>query len=285
MRQPVHFIAHGSPLWIVDSTHRGPQFLTKLGKELLGAKEPPKAFLFVAAHWETSNGLKVTTSTSHSMVYDYYGFPKHFYDVNYPAKGSPEVAAAAIRLLKNAGFTVEPETKRGIDHGVFTPLMYLAPKQEIPVVVVSLPITNNPTDYFNLGVALQPLRDEGVAIIGAGYGTHNLMLQREIFLSGKYTDPLVPWAEDFVGGMVDAAAAPISERKAAVLSLFKRPTYRTAHPAPEHFAPFVVAAGAAGEDKSELISDWWYGGMESGHSWRFGELSATSSTNDQESSA
>lgn len=48
----------------------------------------------------------------------YYGFPPEYYKVEYPHKGSPELASKIIGLLKKAGIEAEG-VKRGIDHGVY----------------------------------------------------------------------------------------------------------------------------------------------------------------------
>ncbi|KAJ1550209.1 hypothetical protein HK405_001147, partial [Cladochytrium tenue] len=126
-RLPAYFLAHGNPYWLVTPTESGPRFLSKLGRRILQwpAAARPRAVLIVSAHWETSPGLRVTSVQKHKLLYDYYGFPDSFYDIQYPADGEPEVAAEASRLLSAAGFAVANETKRGLDHGAFTPLLYL----------------------------------------------------------------------------------------------------------------------------------------------------------------
>ena len=44
----------------------------------------------------------------------------------------------------------------------------------MPLVQVSLFAAEDPDQHFQLGAALQPLRDEGVVIIGSGMAVHNL---------------------------------------------------------------------------------------------------------------
>ena len=48
------------------------------------------------------------------MIYDFYGFPKALSEVQYPAKGSPELVAQVQELLADTDLKVDPE--RGFDH-------------------------------------------------------------------------------------------------------------------------------------------------------------------------
>lgn len=52
------------------------------------------------------------------LIYDFYGFPPHYYEYKYPNMGSPEIAEKVVERLANAGIDVERVT-RGLDHGVW----------------------------------------------------------------------------------------------------------------------------------------------------------------------
>ena len=108
------------------------------------------------------------------MLYDYYGFPEHTYKLSYPAPGAPEVAAKVKALIEKAGLPVATDGARGFDHGVFVPFLIVDPKAEIPVVMLSLRKDLDPAFHIALGKALEPLRDEGVAIVGSGMSFHDL---------------------------------------------------------------------------------------------------------------
>ncbi|KAI9338279.1 Extradiol ring-cleavage dioxygenase, class III enzyme, subunit B [Zopfochytrium polystomum] len=261
-RQPAYFLAHGNPYWIVAPQESGPRYLASLGKKILASDKRPTSVLVISAHWETSNGLKVTTAAQHDLLYDYYGFPKSFYDVRYPARGSPDLAARTSQLLQSAGFKVTSEPKRGLDHGAFTPLMYMFPNRELPVVQLSLPVTRGgagggPEEYLRMGRALAPLRDEGVLVLGLGYVTHNLRVFQTMGIGNARAPP--EWATDFTrrvrAAVVDAA--PGAERDAALLATYEAPSYRMASPSPEHYAPVLVAAGAGMDDKGVLVNEGW----------------------------
>ncbi|KAI9315058.1 Extradiol ring-cleavage dioxygenase, class III enzyme, subunit B [Zopfochytrium polystomum] len=275
-RQPCYFLAHGSPMWIVSPEDNGPRALAALGKKILASgPNRPKSLLVVSAHWETDNGLKITTAAKHDLLYDYYGFPPEFYDVKYPADGDPLLADRASRLLKGAGFRVSEEKSRGLDHGVFTPLLYLFPGCEIPVVQLSLPVTRDPNDYFMIGKALAPLRDEGVLILGLGFILHNL---RELFRamrSGKPSGPPPDWTTDFANRVRAAILESRTgeELQKALLATYDAPSYRMAAPSPEHYAPVLFAAGAGSEDKGTLVIDGWesLSSLFTNDSYRFGD--------------
>lgn len=83
----------------------------------------PTQLLVVSAHWESPGaGVAVTTASHPPLLYDYYGFPADSYKIEWPAPGSPALAARVSELLAPLGLPVEKEAKRGLDHGVFVPL-------------------------------------------------------------------------------------------------------------------------------------------------------------------
>ena len=64
--------------------------------------ERPKAFVVVTAHWEEAQPT-VSAAAAPGMLYDYYGFPAHTYQLKYPAPGAPEIAAEVKDLIAAAG--------------------------------------------------------------------------------------------------------------------------------------------------------------------------------------
>ena len=93
--------------------------------------EPPKAFLIVTAHWEADKPT-VSVNPKPGMLYDYYGFPEHTYELKYPAPGEPALAAEVKRLIEAAGLPVATDGERGFDHGMFVPLLIVDPKARDP---------------------------------------------------------------------------------------------------------------------------------------------------------
>ena len=86
----------------------------------------PKAVLVVSGHWEAPE-FTVQSAPNPTMLYDYGGFPDFTYRIQYPAPGSPQVAARVGELLDGAGIEVRTDASRGYDHGVFAPLYVMYP--------------------------------------------------------------------------------------------------------------------------------------------------------------
>ena len=64
--------------------------------------ERPKAFLVVTAHWEEAQPT-VSAAAAPGMLYDYYGFPPHTYQLNIRRPARPQIAAEVKRRLAAAG--------------------------------------------------------------------------------------------------------------------------------------------------------------------------------------
>jgi aromatic ring-opening dioxygenase catalytic subunit (LigB family) len=222
--------------------------------DLVGTR--PKAVLVISAHWETADPT-VGSAPNPPLVFDYYGFPEHTYKLEYPAPGSPPLAARVRELLADAGIASQEDATRGFDHGVFVPFLLMYPDAEIPVVQLSLRADLDPAAHIAIGHALAPLRDEGVLIVGSGMSYHNL---REF-----WSDDTEP-ARRFDAWLTDAVedADPASrDRKLAAWS--QAPGAHAAHPRSEHLLPLMVAAGAGGEDRGRrTYSDQVFGKAVSG---------------------
>jgi len=145
-------------------------------------------------------------------------------------------------------------TKRGIDHGVWVPLKRALPDFDIPLVQVSTFAHEDMQAHVKLGEALQPLRDEGVLIIGSGAAEHNL---REMW---QYMDrPTPSFVKSFDKNLEDSVLKHVGdERKTEVCKLNKDPSFRKCHPTAEHLMPLHVAVGAAGDDKAVKVLDHYF---------------------------
>jgi aromatic ring-opening dioxygenase catalytic subunit (LigB family) len=248
MRLPTLFVSHGGGPWPfmrdrIDDFAGTFAYLQKLPATLPGQ---PVAILSVSGHWEEPE-FTVATSARPPMVYDYYGFPEHTYRVQYPAAGSPEVAARVKQLLSSAGIGVAEDPERGFDHGTFVPLAVMYPQAQIPVVSLSLRANMSPAEHLRMGAALAPLRDEGVLILGSGLSYHNLRALRMAATAGPVSDQFEAWLTDAVS---DADPASRDQRLARWA---EAPAARLAHPREEHLIPLMVAAGAAGKSAGRTL--------------------------------
>ena len=246
-RLPTLFIPHGGgPCFFMDPPAGRPKDTwDRMAAYLRGLDaslgERPKAVLVISGHWETEHPT-VNVAERPALLFDYYGFPEHTYRLTYPAAGAPALAKRVRDLLGAAGFETDADAERGLDHGVFIPLMLIYPDADVPVLQLSLQRDLDPAVHLAMGRALAPLRDEGVLIVGSGMSYHNL---RGLF-SGQGDDQ----AERFDTWLTEAVEDPDpAARDRALTAWASAPDARAVHPREEHLLPLMVAAGAAGEDR------------------------------------
>jgi 4,5-DOPA dioxygenase extradiol len=242
-RMPTLFVAHGAPPLLDDA-----RWVAELG-QWAAAMPRPRAILMLSAHWEARPATLGATRTV-PLVYDFYGFPKHYYEQQYAARGAPELAQNIRAMLKGT-MAVADDPERGLDHGAYVPLVAMYPNADVPVLQMSLP--SHPRELFELGRALRPLREEGVLIVGSGFLTHNM---RALDWSNGRAQQ---WAVEFDQWAADAVA----QRDVDALLDFtnKGPGARIALPTQEHFVPLLVAAGAAHDHEAIQfpITGFWMG--------------------------
>lgn len=249
---PTVFIPHGGgPCFFMewnprDAWDRMAAFLRGLRGTL---PQPPRALVVVTAHWQEAD-FAVGAAQRPGLIFDYYGFPKHTYELQYPAPGEPALAARIGQLLGAAGLATHADDERGFDHGTFIPLLLMFPDADIPVVQLSLRQDLDAAAHLRAGRALQPLRDEGVLIVGSGMSFHNMR---------AYGDPRFgPVSDVFDTWLTQAVALPQPEREQALAAWDRAPQARLCHPprAEEHLLPLMVAAGAGGADAgAKVFSD------------------------------
>ncbi|MDI3317044.1 MAG: hypothetical protein QJR14_05445, partial [Bacillota bacterium] len=70
---------------------------------------------------------------------DFEGFPQAWYRVRYEPLGEPRLAKQITHRALEAGLPVRvSEELWGLDHGAWTPLLYLFPDADVPVVSLSM---------------------------------------------------------------------------------------------------------------------------------------------------
>ncbi|WP_058046716.1 dioxygenase [Streptomyces roseifaciens] len=245
-RMPALYLSHGAPPLADDELWTAQ--LAAWGAEL----PRPSAILVVSAHWEEAPLALGATGTV-PLVYDFWGFPEHYYRVRYAAPGAPGLAERIRKTLRGAGTPVQDVPDRGLDHGAYVPLVEMYPEADVPVLQISLP-TLEPRRLMEIGRKLAPLRDEGVLIVGSGFFTHNLAALRHAG-SGPpaWSAEFDAWGREALDAR-DVDALLDFERKA--------PAGHLAHPRTEHFAPLFVALGAAEDEldgQRSVIDGFWMG--------------------------
>jgi aromatic ring-opening dioxygenase catalytic subunit (LigB family) len=132
------------------------------------------------------------------------------------------------------------------------------PDADIPTVALSLRAGLDPVEHLRIGQLLEPLRDEGVAIIASGMSYHNM---RDFMspMAAVHSEAFDAWLSEVV-----TAAPGVRDEELARWS--SAPSARQSHPREEHLLPLMVAAGAAGEDKGRVdFSGMTMGARVSGH--------------------
>lgn len=259
---PSLFIAHGAPLLAIEDNSYT-QALNQLPNLL---PRRPRAIVMFSAHWESFT-QEVGVMETFPTIHDFGGFPQALYEIQYPAKGDPEIAEETVALLQAAGVPVSLNQSRGLDHGHWVVLKKVYPEAEIPVVSLSVNPQLSVEQQYAIGKALSPLRAKDVLIIGSGGTIHNFSyidmretsggafewaLEFEAWLQEKLTEWNVPDLAEY------RALAPHADKAV--------PVYGS-----EHFVPLIYAMGAADDVRSakRLHMSFRYGSLS--HSiWQFG---------------
>jgi 4,5-DOPA dioxygenase extradiol len=245
-RMPALYIGHGAPPLLDDPLWSGQL-------EALSADLPrPSAILIVSAHWEAA---PISLSASGApLVYDFGGFDAKYYEMTYRTPDASDLARKVAALMP-ATTPVHQHATRGLDHGAWVPLKIMYPGADVPVLQMSLP-TEDPGTLLQLGRRLQPLRDEGVLIIGSGFLTHGLRYLREFRI-----DAAAPgWSVEFDHWASEAMARGDVDALANFRELAPGMPY--AHPTVEHYTPLFVTLGASidpGVPAEQVIDGFWMG--------------------------
>lgn len=249
MKMPAVYIPHGAgPCFFMDwqpaNTWHG--MAAYLKGVVATLPQQPKAIVMVSAHW-LDDSFAATGHARPKLIYDYYGFPPHTYELTYPAAGAPELAARVQQLLEDAGIPARTDAQRGFDHGMFIPLKLMFPDANIPVIQLALQRSLDPQLHLQAGAALASLRDEGVLIVGSGMSFHNMR--------GYGDSAFTPLSEEFDQWLTKAVTSTPGERNRLLTDWTRVPQARACHPAgaEEHLLPLMVVTGAAGESTGRCV--------------------------------
>lgn len=224
---PVIFFGHGSPMNAL--THNR---YSEAWNQLGAALPKPKAILCISAHWYI-NETSVTAMDIPLTIHDFGGFPQELYNVQYPAKGDPELAVRVRQLL--SPINVEMDSDWGLDHGAWSVLVHAFPEANIPVIQLSIDRTQPAAFHYDLGKRLAPLRREEVLIIGSGNVVHNLRTL-------KWQDGAAPY--DWAARFNQRVRQHLIQREHAPLIAYDQlgEDARLSIPTPDHYLPLLYTA-------------------------------------------
>ena len=248
MADVIYFSHGGGPLPILgDPSHNEMiSFMKKLPEEL----EKPEAIIVISAHWE-EEVPSIIGSNSPSLFYDYYGFPKEAYEIKYSLPGNMDLVKQIKEVFEKNKVQLTIDGKRGLDHGVFIPLLMMYPEANIPVTQISLIKGLDPETHLSIGRVLNQLLREKILIIGSGFSFHNM--KAFDWAGENKTDEKNNGFQDW---LIEVCTGDYSqkEREDKLRNWEKVPNARYCHPREEHLIPLHVCCGAAGR-KGKLIFD------------------------------
>ena len=239
---PPLFISHGSPMTALHPGDAGIA-MQAMGRRLLARFGKPRAVLGVSAH-TLARDWTLLAAPQHEAVYDFGGFDPRLRTLRYDVAGAPDLASPVQALLQAAGLSVEIDAAGGLDHGLWTPLRYLFPEADVPVLPLAWNPEASPAELMAAGRALAPLAEDGVLILASGSITHNLRLFMQ--RGAPMNAPEMPESEAFRHWWAERAA----ERDWPALQAWahEAPHGMLMHPTDEHLLPWFLAAGAGGAE-------------------------------------
>jgi 4,5-DOPA dioxygenase extradiol len=253
---PSYFFAHGAPSIVLEDNE-----YTKLLKQFKDNNPRPKAIVIFSAHWE-ENVQTVSAAGTYETIYDFGGFQDELYQMTYPAQSDRVLVEQIESLFTKYGVENDRNEKRGLDHGAWAVLKLLYPDADIPVIALSVNRYLSNEQQYEIGKALEELREQDVMIIGSGGTVHNL---RKLNWQSEAVDG---WAEQFdnwIQSKLEAwdTAALFQYRDLA-------PHAGEAVPTSEHFIPLLLAMGTGDSSRNAqlLHRSYQYGNL-SLSCWKF----------------
>lgn len=211
-------------------------------KEIAATMRKPDAILVISAHWETSVPT-VTSGRNPGLIYDYGGFPKEAYEIEYPAPVEPDLAKSVVNALESNGIMAVQDPQRGFDHGVFVPLKIMYPDADIPCVQLSLVHNLDANLHIKIGKALQALQWHNLLVIGSGFSFHNM--QAFFNRDSQEIRELNIAFDEWLRETVSDSALPENAREERLARWVSAPGARFCHPREEHLMPLHVCYGLA----------------------------------------
>ena len=247
-KMPVLFLGHGSPMNAIEENEFVASF-RELGQNMVR----PTAILCISAHWETK-GTFVTAMQNPRTIHDFGGVPRELFEVQYPAKGSPELAQETKKIITKT--EVGLDEKWGLDHGAWSVIKHLYPNADIPVIQMSIDYSKPAQYHYELAKEIASLREKGVLIVGSGNIVHNLRLVAWDKLNESYA---FDWATEATEKIKKYILNDDHQKLINFKSQGK--AFELAIPTPEHYLPLIYTLALKEEnDKINIFNDKPIGG-------------------------
>jgi len=248
------YLSHGGgPMPILnDETHlKMIEFMKEIPKKI----EKPDKIIVISAHWE-EKVITIQSGDNPDLMYDYYGFPKEAYEIEYPCKGDKELALQVAKLLEDNNIEYKMDENRPYDHGSYIPLKLMYEDADIPVIQISLNRNLDATTHLKLGKALRSLMKENILIIGSGFSFHNM--ERFDFYGRNLKDEL---NDSFQDKLIEICCDEDDEDKRweGLNNWEEIRGARYAHVRQEHLIPLMVCLGAKGNKGEKVFDDYIVG--------------------------
>ncbi|KAJ2845623.1 hypothetical protein IWW36_004706 [Coemansia brasiliensis] len=269
---PVYFVSHGGPNLLDDAEYPPDQTISKglriIGDEIRSLN--PRGMVVISGHWEAGRTSLLVNGKSEfpqPLIYDFYGFPADYYKQQFPHQVDPQLTQQLVKMFTDANVKIEA-VDRGLDHGVWVVLKKAGlANAPFPIVQLSLYRNDSMDMHLLMGAILEPLRDQGVVIVGSGMAVHNL---RDLFGPGSPSS-VRPYVKPFDKEIEHAILGSSNDRKMKAAMLSESKFLRQAHPSLEHLMPLHVAVGAAGTDSAKKMLEAYQLSL-SWSCYRFGNL-------------
>ncbi len=144
------------------------------------------AVVVMTPHFQTFGSFQLVSSNKLKQIYDFYGFPKEFYNVRYEPPGDPDLAGQIVSLAENAEIPISQTTDWGLDHGAWSPLFHIFRGSNVPVVPVSISPDLGKGAHRSLGAMMRSSSiSKRLLLISSGSLIHRL----DLFQAGSKSLP------------------------------------------------------------------------------------------------
>ncbi len=240
-KMPVLFVGHGSPTNAIDINE-----FSRRWQQLATEIPVPKAVLIISAHWLT-RGTQITAMEHPKTIHDFGGFSQELYEVQYPAPGSPTLAASTAGMIHSTVVGLDHDW--GLDHGAWSITKQMYPHANIPILQLSIDYSKPAQYHYDLAQQLMGLRDKGVLILGSGNMVHNL---RMISLpNNDFNNINKEYGFDWALEMNQIFKDKISHGDHKALIEYEKlsKSASLAIPTPDHYYPLIYTLALQGKDE------------------------------------